>query len=76
MGIRGKYEDTLCSPCKIDEETTEHVIQCDEYRRIVGHSIKCDGPIGEYMQDLDWRLEAGDVYEKIEEIPQIKRKIS
>ena len=39
-------------------------------------TIKCDGPIGEYMQDLDWLLEAGDVYKKIEEIPQIKRKIS
>jgi hypothetical protein len=65
--FKGKHQETTCSACKQEEETTEHVIKCEEYKRIVGHSIKVDCSVEECMQNLEWLREVGDVYERIEE---------
>ena len=35
---RGKYKDTLCPACRIEEETTEHALECSEYKRLVKHT--------------------------------------
>ena len=60
--FRGKYDDMMCLACREDEETTEHVIMCREYRRLVGHDIR-----DIQMNNLKWQIEASKVYEKIEE---------
>ena len=65
--FKGMYQDKMCAACKMELETTEHVIQCLEYKRIVGHSIKVEKTVQECMQDLEWLLEASEVYERIEE---------
>ena len=65
--FKGKYKDTVCVACKTETETTEHVIRCEEYKRIVEHSITVEGDLEEKMQDLEWLLKASKAYESIEE---------
>ena len=65
--FKGKHQDTMCVACKLEPETTEHVIQCPEYRRIVGHSIIVNETVERCMQDVVWLQEASEVYERIEE---------
>jgi hypothetical protein len=64
--FKGKYKDTLCSACKKDEETTEHVIECEEYRKITGHTLETK-QLKEAMDNLEWLEKACEVYEQIEE---------
>ena len=60
--FRAKYNNMMCPACGDEEETTEHVILCHEYKRIVGHDIdRID------MNDLQWQIEASRVYKNIEE---------
>ena len=59
---RGKYQDTICSACKKEEETTEHVIMCGEYKRLTGHQIE-----EVKMDDIKWQNEASLAYEKIQQ---------
>ena len=66
--FKGKYTDTTCPACEEDVETTEHVIQCNEYRRIIGHSIVITESIEHSMKDTKWLVEASKVYQQIEEI--------
>ena len=65
--FKGKHLDTMCVACKLEPETTEHVIQCPEYKRIVGHSIIVNETVEKCMQDVVWLQEASEVYERIEE---------
>ena len=63
----GKYQDRICPACEEEDETTEHVIQCSAYKRLVGHKLKCDEPVKDLMNDTKWLREAVKVYELIEE---------
>ena len=65
--FKGKYPDIKCTACKQEEETTEHVIKCLEYKRLIGHSIKIENTVEESMQKADWLIEASEVFERIEE---------
>ena len=64
--FKGKYESLICPACKIEDETTEHVIQCEEYRNIIGHNL----PIPAQWDDMNWQEAACEVYEQIEEVRQ------
>ena len=65
---RGKYTDAVCPACQAEEETTEHVIQCPEYKRLVGHKLdEGEKPLSSKMNDLQWLKEAANVFQKIEE---------
>ena len=66
----GKYRDRICSACEKEDETTEHVIQCQEYKRLLGHELNCDKPIKELMNNTAWLREAAKVYRRIEETRQ------
>ena len=67
--FRGKYRDTTCPACEKEEETTEHVIRCQEYKRLVGHTWDAldEGTISENMNDTSWLIEAAKIYTRIEE---------
>ena len=65
--FKGKYPDIKCTACKQEEETTEHVIKCQEYKRLIGHSIKIENTVEESIQKADWLIEASEVFERIEE---------
>ena len=65
--FKGKYPDLKCAACKQEEETTEHVIKCPEYKRLIGHSIKVENSVEESMQEAEWLIEASQVFERIEE---------
>ena len=65
---RGKYTDAVCPACQTEEETTEHVIQCAEYKRLVGHKLdEGEKPLSSKMNDLQWLKEAANVFQEIEE---------
>ena len=64
--FRGKYDNNLCPACKMAEETTEHVIACQEYQYITQHSLDFR-QLSEKMDDIKWLKEASVVYEQIEE---------
>ena len=66
----GKYLDRICPACGKENETTEHVVQCDVYKELVDHRLNCDQPIEELMNDTEWLKEAVKVYERIEGIRQ------
>ena len=66
--FKGKYRDTMCSACGKETETTEHVIACNEYRRLTGHTLKVPDDWTEKMNDPTWVEEACEVYEQIEEV--------
>ena len=65
--FKGRENDLRCGACKQEDETTEHVIQCPEYKRIIGHSVEIESSVFESMQNLEWVREASKVYERIEE---------
>ena len=55
--FRGKYRDTICPACEKDEETTEHVIRCKEYKRLVGHTLNInERTMTECMNDTSWLI--------------------
>ena len=62
--FKGKYQDLMCVACKEEIETTEHVIQCEEYRKLTGHSLTQPA----LWDDLEWQVKACEVYEEIEEV--------
>ena len=64
--FKGKYEDDICPACKETEETTEHVIACQEYQYITQHSLDVR-QLPEKMDNIKWLKEASIVYEQIEE---------
>ena len=66
----GKYHDRTCPACGKNDETTEHVIQCDAYKKLVGHELRIDKDIKEHMNNTEWLKEAIKVYELIEETRQ------
>ena len=68
--FKGKYKDLKCAACKKEEETTEHVIKCSEYKRLIGHSIEVENTVEESMQETEWLKEASEVFERIEETRQ------
>ena len=63
----GKYRDRLCPACQEEDETTEHVVQCQVYKSLLGHRLNCDKPMKELMKDTVWLKEAINVYRLIEE---------
>ena len=66
--FKGKYRDVLCPACGVEEETTEHVLTCEEYKKLTGHTLKKPSNWMEKMNDTEWLLEACEVYEQIEEV--------
>ena len=38
---KGKYDDLTCDGCKEEQETTEHIISCEEYKRMLERKKKC-----------------------------------
>ena len=64
--FKGKYGDTLCPACKMDEETTEHVLVYPVYQDITQHSLQPD-QLTEKMSQLEWTKKACEVYEQIED---------
>ena len=67
--FKGKYEDIQCMACKEQEETTEHLLECQEYKDIVKHNLDTKN-IEEKMKEMGWLNEASKVYEQIEEAKQ------
>ena len=65
--FKGRENDLRCVACKLEDETTEHVIQCSEYKRLIGHSVEIESSVFQSMQSLEWVREACKVYERIEE---------
>ena len=68
--FKGKYKDTICPACEEKEETTEHVIQCKEYQRLIPHNGNEEDvgvPMEEKMGNLKWLIEAAKRIEEIEE---------
>ena len=69
--FKGKYKDTICPACEEEEETTEHVIECKEYQRLIpqnGNEEDVGAPINEEkMDNLKWLIETAKRIEEIEE---------
>ena len=64
--FKGKYKDTICPACKKENETTEHVIKCSEYKKLTLHSLNTDQPAEKLYNDTNWLRKASKVYQTIE----------
>ena len=64
--FRGMYREQMCVACGEEKETTEHAIQCTEYRRLTGHKLTVTDN-AKCFADTSWLKKAADVYETIEE---------
>ena len=69
--FRGKYQGQNCFACNAEKETTEHVMCCDEYKRIVGHTMEIREGC---FQNIEWLAQAVKVYERIEETREVLSK--
>ena len=64
---KGTYGgDTKCRACKTEEETTEHLIDCEQYKRLVGCSRNMD-VMTENIEELKQLTEYVDKVEKLKE---------
>ena len=61
--FKGKYEDLNSPVSRRKDETTDHVIQCEECQKITWHKL----PTPAQWNNLDWQEEAREVYEQIED---------
>ena len=67
MNYKSKYkDDLLCMACGKEEESSEHVIQCKEYKSLIGHNLGMDDR-EQNFSNTDWLLKASEVYARIEE---------
>ena len=61
--FKRKDEDERCRACREEKETTEHVIECEEYKKLTGHEIVVyEG----CFQDMKWLKKATEVFKIIE----------
>ena len=67
--FKGKYGDVKCPACGEDDETTEHVIKCKEYKRITNHNVEINEneQFVDLMNDCTWLMKASRAYQQIEE---------
>ena len=70
---RGKDQEikdgaNWCVACDVEKETTEHVIDCKEYKRITGHTIQTHKNC---FENTEWLRKAIHAYEMIEETRKI-----
>ena len=66
--FKGKYTDTLCPACGSNEETTEHVVECQEYKRLTNHSLdEEEKSVTDRMNNPTWLLKATRTFKQIEE---------
>ncbi len=72
--FRGKYPETLrdgaswCLACNVEKETTEHVIECNEYRKLTGHTMEITENC---FEETEWLIQATKAYDRIEETRKI-----
>ena len=66
--FRGKDGLEYCAACSKEKETTEHVIQCEEYRKLIGHKMVV---VKGCFEDTSWLIEATNVYRRVEETREI-----
>ena len=51
--FKGKYGEKYCMACNEEKETTEHVIQCGQYKKLTGHKMTItDG----CFEDTKWLI--------------------
>ena len=58
--------NTLCAACKLEDETTEHVFRCEEYKRLIGDTKRTEEHEND-MEDLGWLKNAAEKAKRIEE---------
>ena len=66
---KGKYNDLTCDCCGAEQETTEHIVNCKEYKRL----FKCTKTTEEITTTSTTELLSFAQY--IGEIEQYKRKL-
>ena len=59
-----KGKDLMCAACRKEIETTEYVIQCEEYRKLTGHNVTQPAQ----WDNLAWQEKACEAFEEIEEV--------
>ena len=58
--------------CNKDEETTEHVLKCEIYKKWTKHKLTFSDWTND-MKDTEWLMEAAKVMKRIEEIKNIMK---
>ena len=59
-----KYKDRTCPMCKAEDETTEHLFQCEKYKELARHTLEWDGS-GNQWKDINWMRQSVKVIERI-----------
>ena len=69
--FKGKYGQKYCMACNEEKETTEHVIQCGQYKKLTGHKMTLTEGC---FEDTKWLINATMEYKMIEETRDILNK--
>ena len=67
MNFKGEYKENFnCSACTTEQETTEHVIECNEYKKLTEHDTQ-----GFKINEKEWLIKASETYKRIEETKEL-----
>ena len=62
-----KYIDRICIMCHKEEETTEHLFQCERYRKLAKHKVRWNDDETQW-KDVNWLKDLVRASKRIEEI--------
>ena len=67
MNFKGMYDDTVCTGCFAEEESTEHFLQCKKYMELTQHNIKTTN-IEEDIKSTEWLIRMAKQMETLQKV--------
>ena len=67
MNYKGMYDDTACTGCYKQDETTEHFLQCSKYQELTQHNTKTT-KFEEDVKSTKWLIRMAENIQVLQEV--------
>ena len=67
MNFKSMYDDTTCTGCFKEQETTEHFLKCKKMQELTGNCIETNN-FEEDINSTEWLIETAKHLKTLEEV--------